>query len=130
MSERRTILFIIEQGGYAIHADALSQVGFEVLTVTSMRKALSLLKTTTPDLIFAEFNYGPRYGVLISNLEPLLSYLATRDANIKIAVFTEKEHTQHLQTLRGQFSIDGSLIYPIEGGELVLIAEELLADAS
>jgi len=128
MSDRGRILFIIEQGGYAIHADALTRAGFEVVTVTSMRKALSLLKQATPDLVFAEFNYGPRYGVLISNLEPLLSYLGTRDANIKVVVFTEPEHSQHLQTLGRQYKIDGSLAYPFEDKDLLTIAEDLLGE--
>ena len=126
MPDHNHILFIIEQGGYAIHADTLTRAGFEVTTVTSMRKGLSLLKQFTPDLVFAEFNYGPRYGVLISNLEPLLSYLGTRDADIKVAVFTEPEHRPHLQILGRQFRIDGSLVYPFAGNDLLKLAKELL----
>jgi DNA-binding response OmpR family regulator len=126
MPDRGQILFIIEQGGYAIHADTLTRARFEVITATSMRKALSLLKKASPDLVFAEFNYGPRYGVLISNLEPLLSYLGTRDADVKVAVFTEPEHRQHLEILARQYKIDGSLVYPFDDRDLLVMAQNLL----
>ena len=54
---RRTLLSIIELGGYPNFTPLYQQAGYTVESVTSVRKALGLLKKINPDVIVAEFNF-------------------------------------------------------------------------
>ena len=108
------LLFIIERGGYAIPMEQFKQAGYAVTVEQSVRKALAALKSLRPDVIVAEFNYGPKYGVQISNLEPLLARVQTAHAGAKVIVFTEREFSHHLDKLRTRFAIFDVLTYPVE----------------
>lgn len=115
----KKLLFIIERGGYPLFVDELAQQGFVIATEHSMRKALARLKTEAPDIILAEFNYGPRYGMQISNLEPLLARIEAVRPSAKLIAFTEKEYAHHLDALRARFPIFDTLAYPLDKAKLV-----------
>lgn len=119
----KTLLFIVERGGYPLFNDELVQRGFAVATEHSMRKALARLKTETPDIILAEFNYGPRYGMQISNLEPLLARIETVSPDAKLIAFTEREYAHHLASLRVRFRIFDTLTYPLQKADLFASVE-------
>lgn len=119
----KKLLFIIERGGYSFFADHFMQAGYAVATERSMRKALTRLKTETPDIILVEFNYGPRYGMQISNLEPLLARVETALPGAKVIAFTEKEYAHHLEVLRRRFAIFDALMFPLQKAQLVASVE-------
>jgi DNA-binding NtrC family response regulator len=123
---KASILFIIEQGGYPLFSSDLEACGFDVQSCTSMRKGLSYLKTSSPDLVLAEFNYGPRYGVLISNLEPLLSHIQLHHPNTRVIVFYDKEHGHHLDTLRQKYAIADTLPYPLDKDSVISSIKKVL----
>jgi DNA-binding NtrC family response regulator len=122
----QSILFIIDQGGYPLYTDSLSAEGFQIETIGSTRKAMALLKKQRFDLVIAEFNYGPRYGVLISNLEPLLSQLKMHHPDTRVIVFCEQDHVHHLETLRKQFDISDALVSPIREEQLLASIRQTL----
>lgn len=113
------LLFIIERGGYAVPLEQFKQTGYTVTLAQSVRKALATLKSLRPDVIVAEFNYGPKYGVQISNLEPLLARVQTAHADAKVIVFAEREFRHHLDKLRTRFAIFDVLTYPVEKESLL-----------
>ena len=115
----KKLLFVIERGGYPLFTDELGQIGFAIAIEGSVRKALARLKTEAPDIILAEFNYGPRYGMQISNLEPLLAGVEAARAGAKVIALTDKEYAHHLETLRARFKIFDTLIHPLQKAQLM-----------
>jgi len=116
MPKSGTLLFIIEQGGYPVNLfeKHLKLQGYDVIIETSMRKALALLKKTTPDIIVAEFNYVSQFRDRVSNLDTLLAILQSRMPDTRIVVFLDKEENNHLDELRECYTIDKALFYPLE----------------
>ena len=95
----KTLLAIVEQGGYPDFTNLYESLGYEVIKASSMRKALSLLKQHQPDVITAEFIYSPMYSARISNLESLLATLQGKSFNPKLVVFVEPEVQHHIDKL-------------------------------
>lgn len=129
MAKQHTLLFIVEQGGYAIHAERFTQAGHRVVVESSMRKALVSLKSLHPAVIVAEFNYGPKYGDRISNLEPLLAKVQSGHAEAKVIVLTDKEVLHHLERLQTRLPIFEILFYPLQAPQFIASIERALAAA-
>lgn len=95
----KTLLAIVEQGGYPNFTPQYESLGYTVTTATSMRKGLGLLKQLQPEVITAEFIYSPMYSARISNLESLLASLQGKNIHPRLLVFVEKEQQHHLEKL-------------------------------
>lgn len=128
MREAKLLLFIIERGGYPVHAEHFTGEGHRVLIEPSMRKALARLKSVNPDVIVAEFNFGPRYGDRISNLEPLLAWVQTAARPARVIALVEPEYRHHVETLRARFPIFDVLVYPLDAQRLRDGVEHAAAD--
>lgn len=118
-SPQKTLLIIVEQGGYRIHADLLAAAGYQVSTASSMRKALTQLKARAPDVILAEFNRSIRVHDRVSNLEPLLAHLQTGHRGTRLVVMIDRQDLSQLEPLRNRFPIADVLIFPFDGAQLV-----------
>jgi len=110
----QTLLAIVELGGYPNFTPVYRAAGYEVVMATSMRKALGLVKKHRPELVVAEFNFQSDFRDRTSNLESLLATLQTRCPQTRVIVFYEKEHTAHLDRLRGRFPVARVLPFPID----------------
>ena len=110
---QRTLLSIIELGGYPNFTPLYQQAGYAVESVTSVRKALGLLKKINPDVIVAEFNFQSDFRDRTSSLESLLA-VVRRSPNTKVIVFYEKDQAHQLVKLQAQFPIHAALAYPID----------------
>lgn len=115
----KILLFIVERGGYPVCADRFARLGYRVMVERSMRKALALLASTKPDIIVAEFNFGPRYGDRISNLEPLFARMEAGGGEAAVIVLADPEYRHHLDTLRARFPIFDTLLHPVMEDHLV-----------
>lgn len=115
------VLFIVEQGGYPVNLfeRELAVQGHEVAIVQSMRKALSLLKSSKPDVILVEFNYTTHFRDRVSNLEPLLARVQSALPDTRVIVFLDREHDAVLDKLRARFRIDEALFYPLDMDRLL-----------
>ncbi|MHB1566797.1 MAG: hypothetical protein ACYCXG_08815 [Acidiferrobacter sp.] len=113
-----TLMFIIERGGYPVCADQLASDGYRTIMARSMRKALVLLKSVRPDIVVAEFNFGPRYGDRISNLEPLLAQLQATYSSARVIALADHEYRSHLGTL-ARFAIFDILTHPVTEDRLL-----------
>ncbi|MCK5897073.1 MAG: hypothetical protein KAG20_09715, partial [Cocleimonas sp.] len=69
----KTLLSIIELGGYPNFTPLYKRLGYEVVIETRMRKVLKRLKKETPDVIIAEFNFQSDFRDRTSSLESLMS---------------------------------------------------------
>ncbi len=109
-----SLLFIVEQGGYSLYLPEFEQQGYQVETVITMRKALARLKSTSPDIIIAEFNFEPTFRDRVSNIEPLLATLQAHNTATKLILLLEREYDAHLEKVRGRFPIHDRLFHPVE----------------
>lgn len=114
---KRTLLSIIELGGYPNFTAVYQQAGYAVESVASVRKALGLLKKINPDVIVAEFNFQSDFRDRSSSLESLLAVLQ-RMPKTKVIVFYEKDHAHQLTRITGRFPIHETLPFPIDPAKL------------
>ena len=117
ITSKPTLLSIIELGGYPNFTALYQQAGYSVESVTSVRKAIALLKKLSPDVIVAEFNYQSDFRDRTSSLESLLATIQ-RMPNAKLIVFYEKEHEHQLVKLTSRFPIHEALAFPIDPARL------------
>lgn len=113
MPKARTLLSIVELGGYPSFAPLYEQAGYAVTTATSMRKAIAALKNMQPDVVVAEFNFQSDFRDRTSSLESLLAVLQ-RHPQARAIVFYEKEHAHQLARLTARFPQIVTLSYPIQ----------------
>ena len=114
---KRTLLSIIELGGYPDFTPVYQQAGFTVESVPSVRKALGLLKKIDPDVIVAEFNFQSDFRDRTSSLESLLA-VVQRMPRTKVIVFYENEQAHQLAKLMARFPVHEALAYPIDARKL------------
>ena len=69
----KTLLAIIELGGYPDFRNLYKSFGYDVFVESSSRKALSLLKKNHIDVIVAEFNYQHTFRDRLSSLESIIA---------------------------------------------------------
>ena len=117
----KTLLTIIEQGGYADFTSLYESLGYEVIKAESMRKGLSMLKNCEPEVITAEFIYSPMYSARISNLESLLAILERKTFIPKLIIFSEPEVQHQIQRLdMSKFEAD-VISYPVTQDKIINI---------
>ena len=108
----KTLLAIIELGGYPDFRNLYKRLGYEVIVESSMRKAISLLKKKKIDVIVAEFNYQHTFRDRLSSLESIIA-AAQRLEDLKFIVLYEKEFENHLDKLRQQYTFDAEIAFPV-----------------
>lgn len=118
--QTRTLLAIVELGGYPDFAPLYEQAGFEVISERSVRRAITLLKSIKPSVIVAEFNFQSDFRDRTSSLESLLATVQ-RIPGVRVIVFYEKEYAHQLEKLAARFPLHATIAYPID--------EERLASA-
>jgi hypothetical protein len=123
----KSLLAIVEQGGYPDFTHFYESLGYKVVVASSMRKGLGLLKTLKPDVITAEFIYSPMYSARISNLESLFASLQRQDLQPNLLIFIEKDQLHHLQKLEaGELNIS-TCCYPVTQNDInQLLSQEPL----
>jgi hypothetical protein len=109
----RRLLSIIELGGYPNFTPLYQSEGFEVTTVTSVRKALALLKRGAPDVVVAEFNFQSDFRDRTSSLESLLAVVQRAPA-ARAIVFYETDTAHQLERLRARYPFIVAIAFPVD----------------
>ena len=122
-NEARSLLAIVELGGYPDFRLVYERAGYSPRIVTSVRKAIAELRREPPDIIVCEFNFQSDFRDRTSTLESLLA-VVSRQAGARVIVFYDREHAHHLEKLRARFPLHAAIAYPIDVVELerVLLA--------
>ncbi len=120
MANEKSLLSIIELGGYPDFGQVYKRYGYERSVVYSMRKALTLLKKISPKVIVAEFNYQSDFRDRTSSLESLIA-VAQQNPDVKLIIFYEKEYLHQLEKLTARYNFFATFAYPIE--------EQMIVDA-
>jgi len=118
---------IIESPTHPRLSDLYAELGIDEVQLTSMRKAISELKTNPPDYVVAEFfyGYGNNYaGVNVSNLDVFLYSLQTYAPAAKVIVLADKTDIEHVDKLPRELTPHAVLLQPVSRGQM---AEQLQA---
>jgi DNA-binding NtrC family response regulator len=113
----KTLLAIIELGGYPNFTSLYERAGYRVTTVNSVRKALAALKKGRVDMVVAEFNFQSDFRDRTSSLESLLAVIQTRPG-ARAVVFYETDAVHQLEKLRARFPFIASLPFPVDTDKL------------
>ena len=113
----KTLLSIVEMGGYTNFSELYISKGYLVETANSMRKAIKILKKSDPEVIVAEFNFQSDFRDRTSSLESLMAMLQSKD-DTKVIVFYEKEQRKQLERLLAIFDVYETIAFPIDEQEL------------
>lgn len=113
----KSLLAVIELGGYPNFTSLYAHAGYTVTTVNSVRKALAALRKAPVDMVVAEFNFQSDFRDRTSSLESLLAVIQTRPG-ARAVVFYEPESAHQLEKLRARFPFITCLVFPIEPEQL------------
>ena len=112
----RTLFSIVESPLHPDFSVLYKQLNIQESKFSSMRKAISALKTQTPELVVAEFmyGYGNNYaGVNVCNLDVFLYSLQKYSSDTRIIVLVDKREYQYVEKLAALFPLHAVLQYPV-----------------
>ena len=124
--KNKTLLGIVELGGYPDFKHIYSKYHLNIEMTDSMRKAVKIIKNNSPDIIVAEFNYQSDFRDRTSNLETLLAVLQKKP-NIQLIVFYEKEFAHQFKRVTDRFELKHTLVFPIDEDALANAIAECTA---
>ena len=113
MPAEKSLLSVIELGGYPDFGPLYRRYGYVNHVVFSMRKALGALKKLTPKVVVAEFNYQSDFRDRTSSLESLIA-VAQQNPQIRMIVFYEREFVHQFEKLTARYEFFASFPYPVE----------------
>lgn len=120
------LLTIVELGGYPDLNAKLTTLGFDVIQANSMRKGLVQIKKKAPDVIIAQFIYGPTYGSQLSNFETLFAAMERHAPQAKLIALLEKDDEKHLQRLGDSQRVFRQFTYPLDTKTILTCLSSLL----
>ncbi len=120
---------IIELGGYPDFSHLYKSLGFQVVVMPSMRKAIKYLKNNSVDIIIAEFNFQSDFRDRSSQLESLMASIA-QIPHVEVIVFYDQEQSHQLLKVTNTFNFLDTLAYPVEVNQLKQALERAKAKFS
>ncbi len=121
---QKTLLSIIELGGYPDFSPVYQAAGYRVIVEYSMRKAIRSIKSCQPAVIVAEFNFQSDFRDRSSSLESIMASMQ-RIGDCQIVVFYEKEHELAFQRFARQHPVAAALAFPVDEDELARVFQGL-----
>lgn len=113
MGTERSLLSIVELGGYPDFGPLYKRYGYATRVVFSMRKALALLKKLKPHVVVAEFNYQSDFRDRTSSLESLIA-VAQQNPQMNLIVFYEREYAHQFDKLCDRYRFFATFQYPVK----------------
>lgn len=103
--------------GTAGYKSLFQQLGYQVVTEWSERKAISLARKTPPAVLVADFYHQTDFRDRLSNLESLLATVQ-RTPQTRVLVFYEPAHQAVLDKVRQRLRVDVALPIPVDQKQL------------
>ncbi|MFZ0107660.1 MAG: hypothetical protein WAK92_12440 [Thiobacillus sp.] len=113
MNSRPLLLMVNAFIGTASFKSIYQQLGYNVVTEWSERKAISLVRKTPPAVVVADFYHQTDFRDRLSNLESLLATTQS-SPQTRVLVFYEPAHQAILDKVRQRLRIDVALALPVE----------------
>jgi len=121
----KKLLTVIEFIEHSPYPALYKSLGFDVTTEWQVRKAVSLIRKTKPDVIVADFYFQSDFRDRLSNLESLLA--ATQLLKeIRVLVFYEPHNEAVLDKVRQRMRIDAALPMPANEAAIRSVLQEWL----
>jgi hypothetical protein len=117
----QTLFSIVESPMHPDFSPLYRRLGIEEVRLTSMRKAISALKTRVPDIVVAEFfyGYGNNYaGVNVCNLDVFLYSLQKYTRDARIIVLVEAREFEYVDKLAALFPLHAVLRHPVSVADI------------
>ena len=112
-TQQKTLLAVVEQGGYPDFTALYETHNYQVVTVKSPRKAISFLKKNNVDILVAEFNFQTDFRDRTSSLESIMASVQ-HQKEIKVVIFIDKANVQRFEKVSSRFAIHQLLTFPID----------------
>jgi hypothetical protein len=128
-----SLFSIVESPMHPDFSALYARLGLKESKFSSMRKAISALKTLTPDLVVAEFiyGYGNNYaGVNVCNLDVFLYSLQKYARDTGIIVLVDRREYQYVEKLAALFPLHAVLRQPVCEQAIEPVLREYLESAS
>lgn len=113
----KVLFSIVESPLHPDFSALYRRLGLHELRFGSMRKAISALKSTIPDIVVAEFiyGYGNNYaGVNVSNLDVFLYSLQKYSRDSALIVMVDKGEVQYVDRLSALFPVHAVVQHPVQ----------------
>jgi CheY-like chemotaxis protein len=107
-----TLLMVNAFIGTAGYQKLYQELGYDVVSEWSERKAISLVRKSPPVVIVADFYQQSDFRDRLSNLESLLAAAQASPAT-RILVFYEAAHRAALDQVAARLRIDAALTTPV-----------------
>jgi hypothetical protein len=107
-----TLLMVNAFIGTAGYPKLYQELGYNVVSEWSERKAISLVRKSPPAVIVADFYQQSDFRDRLSNLESLLAAAQASPAT-RILVFYEAAHHAALDKVAARLHIDAALAIPV-----------------
>lgn len=117
MSRAPRLLMVNAFIGTAGYKKLYQELGYDVVTEWSERKAISLLRANPPAVIVADFYHQADFRDRLSNLESLLA-VAQRCSHTNILVFYDHAHQDALDKVSARLRVDAALALPVDEAQL------------
>ena len=118
MTQSKTLLAVVEQGGYPDFTSIYETAGYHVEMVKSPRKAISFLKKNPVDLLVAEFNFQTDFRDRTSSLESIMASVQHQQQAIKVVIFLDKDNIERFERVSSRFPIHQTLTFPFDEQQL------------
>lgn len=116
-NSKKTLLAVVEQGGYPDFTALYKALGYNVVMVKTPRKAISYLKKNPVFMLVAEFNFQTDFRDRTSSLESIMASVQHQNA-IKVVIFLDKVNIERFEKVRSRFSIHNTLTFPFDEAQL------------
>jgi hypothetical protein len=117
----QTLFSIIESPMHPDFSALYRRLGIDEVRLSSMRKAISTLKTRVPDIVVAEFfyGYGNNYaGVNVCNLDVFLYSLQKYSGQSRIIVLVDPRELEYVDKLAALFPLHAVLRHPVSARDI------------
>lgn len=104
------------------------RLGYTVTTEWSVRKAVPLLRTLSPDVLVADFYFQADFRDRVSNLESLLAAAAPLPG-LRILVLHKPEDAHALERVRQRGRVDAALPLPVDEERLAALLRRWTGEA-
>ena len=113
----KTLLAVTEQGGYPDFTALYEEMGYDVVTVKTPRKAISFMKKHPVTMLVAEFNFQTDFRDRTSSLESIMASVQHQQG-IEVVIFIDKANAERFERVSSRFPIHQVLSFPIDEAQL------------
>lgn len=113
----KTLLAVVEQGGYPDFTGLYESMGYNVVMVKTPRKAISYLKKNPVALLVAEFNFQTDFRDRTSSLESIMASTQHQNA-INVVILLDKANIERFERVSSRFAIHNTLTFPFDEEQL------------